>query len=110
MDQFASIVLLPYRFTDETNKVLVFTEVSKPELLIYICHEPCMLVSELVVLYVRYPALRRLFKCFTELTSLTRIHLQQCLNMLTSILNFLSRVIFTYLVYSSNALREKTSA
>lgn len=26
VDQFASIVLLPYRFTDETNKVLVFTE------------------------------------------------------------------------------------
>ncbi|XP_061850355.1 large ribosomal subunit protein uL1m isoform X2 [Colius striatus] len=26
VDPFASIVLLPYRFTDETNKVLVFTE------------------------------------------------------------------------------------
>ncbi|XP_015716678.1 39S ribosomal protein L1, mitochondrial isoform X1 [Coturnix japonica] len=26
VDQFSSIVLLPYRFTDETNKVLVFTE------------------------------------------------------------------------------------
>ncbi|NXC43893.1 RM01 protein, partial [Penelope pileata] len=26
VDQFASIVLLPYRFTDEVNKVLVFTE------------------------------------------------------------------------------------
>uniref|UniRef100_A0A8C9FFS6 Uncharacterized protein n=1 Tax=Pavo cristatus TaxID=9049 RepID=A0A8C9FFS6_PAVCR len=46
VDQFASIVLLPYRFTDETNKVLVFTEVSKPELLIYICHEPSMLLCQ----------------------------------------------------------------
>uniref|UniRef100_A0A8C0BGN2 Mitochondrial ribosomal protein L1 n=1 Tax=Buteo japonicus TaxID=224669 RepID=A0A8C0BGN2_9AVES len=29
VDPFASIVLLPYRFTDEVNKVLVFTEVAE---------------------------------------------------------------------------------
>lgn len=37
MDPFASIVLLPYRFTDEMNKVLVFTEVGKPELFAFMC-------------------------------------------------------------------------
>uniref|UniRef100_A0A8C6ZFW8 Mitochondrial ribosomal protein L1 n=1 Tax=Nothoprocta perdicaria TaxID=30464 RepID=A0A8C6ZFW8_NOTPE len=33
VEQFSSLVRLPHRFTDETNKVLVFTEVSKGELL-----------------------------------------------------------------------------
>uniref|UniRef100_A0A669QEP0 Mitochondrial ribosomal protein L1 n=1 Tax=Phasianus colchicus TaxID=9054 RepID=A0A669QEP0_PHACC len=58
VDQFASIVLLPYRFTDETNKVLVFTEVSKPELLIYKCHEPSILEEEIQMdFYIAVPAI-----------------------------------------------------
>ncbi|XP_025945869.1 39S ribosomal protein L1, mitochondrial isoform X2 [Apteryx rowi] len=32
VDPFASIVLLPYRFTDEMNKVLVFTEILEDEI------------------------------------------------------------------------------
>ncbi|XP_075276944.1 large ribosomal subunit protein uL1m isoform X2 [Opisthocomus hoazin] len=32
VDPFASTVLLPYRFTDETNKVLVFTEILEDEI------------------------------------------------------------------------------
>lgn len=33
MDPFSSGVALPHRFTDEVNKVLVFTEVGEPEFL-----------------------------------------------------------------------------
>uniref|UniRef100_A0A8D0FUN9 Mitochondrial ribosomal protein L1 n=1 Tax=Strix occidentalis caurina TaxID=311401 RepID=A0A8D0FUN9_STROC len=41
VDPFGSIVLLPYRFTDETNKVLVFTEVGKPELILHSTYLAC---------------------------------------------------------------------
>lgn len=72
--------------------------VSLNYLLLCVLHILHALTTQLVPMQVLYLLLRRLCECFTELLSLSRIHVQQHLNVLTSILqDFLHLDRFTYM-------------